>query len=87
MTKMSKYPKNYSDVEYYAKNRKRKIAGSTVATNSYLVIVYEENPSLTINELRELIMDRSKYIYNPEAVKVLDAHIKEGYGDCVPDWR
>ena len=31
--------------------------------------------------------DRSKYVFSPEAIEVLDAHIKAGYGDHVPDWR
>ena len=84
---MSKYPKNYKDVEYFAPNRKKRIAGSTKATSDFLVIVHEKNPAFTIRQLRELITDRTKYILFPEAVEVLDAYIKKGYGDIIPDWR
>lgn len=84
---MPVYHKNFKDVEYYVKGRKKRIAGSTVATNDYLVIVHQENPTFTIRHLRELITNRTKYILQPEAVEVLDAYIKAGYGDHVPDWR
>ena len=84
---MPKYPKNYKDIEYYAPGRKKRIAGSTKATSDFLACLHEENRMLTIAQLRELITDRSKYIYEPEAVEVLDAYIKAGYGDYVPEWR
>lgn len=57
------------------------------ATSDFLECLHEENRMLTIAQLRELITDRSKYIYEPEAVEVLDAYIKAGYGDYVPEWR
>ena len=84
---MPKYPKNHKDVEYYAPGRKRRIAGSTKATSDFLVIVHETYPSLTISQLLEVMTDRSKYVFSTEAIEVLDAHIKAGYGDHVPDWR
>lgn len=84
---MPKYPKNHKDVEYFVPGRKRRVAGSTVAIKDFLVIIHEENPTFTIRQLRELITDRTKYIPFTDAVEVLDAHIKVGYGDCVPDWR
>lgn len=84
---MPKYPKKYKDIEYYVPGRKRPIAGSTRATYDFLVVVHENNPTLTIKQLCELITDRSKYIFQPEAMEVLNAYIKAGYGDCVPTWR
>lgn len=84
---MPKYPKNYKDVEYFVSGRKRRIAGSTKAVSDFLALVHEENPTLTIRELRELITDKSKFIVDWEAVEVLDAHIKAGYGDCIPSWK
>ena len=84
---MPKYPKNYKDVEYFVSGRKKRIAGSTKAVSDFLACVHEENPEMTITQLRERITDRSKYIYDPEAVEVLDAHIKAGYGNCVPMWK
>lgn len=84
---MPKYPKNYKDIEYYVPGRKRPIAGSTRATYDFLVVVHENNPTLTIKQLYELITDRSKYIFQPEAVEVLNAYIKAGYADCLPTWR
>ena len=84
---MPKYPKNYCDVEYYVSGRKRRIAGSAVATKNFLVMVHQENPTINIRELRELITDKTRYILFPDAVEVLDAHIKIGFGDHIPDWR
>lgn len=84
---MPKYPKKYKDIEYYVPGRKRPITGSTRSTYDFLVVVHGSNPTLTIKQLCELITDRSKYIFQPEAVEVLDAYIKAGYGDYVPAWR
>lgn len=84
---MPKYPKNYKDALYFVPGRKRWIAGSTSATSRFLAIVHEDNPTLTIRQLREVITDRTRYILEPEAVEVIDAHIKAGYGDHIPDWR
>lgn len=84
---MPKYPKNLKDVEYYVPGRKRRVAGSTKATSDFLALVHEDNPTLTVSQLRELITDKTKFILSPEAVAVLDAHIKVGYGNYVPAWR
>ncbi|MCM1220547.1 MAG: hypothetical protein NC548_39280 [Lachnospiraceae bacterium] len=84
---MPKYPRNYKDVEYFVSGRKRGVAGSTRAVSDFLVLVHEENPTLTIRQLRELITDKSRYIMNWEAVEILDVHIKAGYGDFIPSWK
>lgn len=75
------------DVEYHVPGRKRPVAGSTTATSLFLAIVHEDHPTFTISQLREVITDKTKYIPDPEAVAVLDAHIKAGYGDHIPNWR
>lgn len=85
---MPKLPKR--DVLYYApksKRRSRPIAGSTVATEEFLVLVHETYPEATISQLKELLTDRSKFVLNPEAAAVLDAYIARGHGDYVPEWR
>lgn len=82
---MPKYPKNYKDVKYYVPHRKTALIGSTKATSDFLAILHEENPNLTISQLRQLLID--KYIVSPEALMVLDTHIKAGYGDTIPHWR
>lgn len=84
---MPRYPKNHVDVEYYVPGRKRRVAGSTVATNAFLVIVHQDHPAATISQIREIITDKTQFILSPEAVAVLDAHIQAGYGDHIPDWR
>lgn len=84
---MPKFPKNHQDVEYYVVGRKRKIAGSTKAVNDFLVIIHKENPTFTIQQIRELITNRNRYILYPDAVDVLDAYIKAGYGDRIPEWK
>lgn len=75
------------DVIYYVPNKKKWIATSTKAISYFLAIIHEENPTLTINQIKEIISDRTKYIYYPEAIEVLDTHIKMGYGDWIPEWK
>lgn len=84
---MPKYPRNHQDVEYYVPGRKKRIAGSTKAVNDFLVVVHRENPAMTVRQIRELITDRQRYVFWPDAVEVLDRHIKAGYGDHVPEWK
>lgn len=84
---MPKYPKNFKDVEYFVPGRKRRITGSTKATSDFLAAVHEEHPAATIADLREIITDRTRYILEPDAVAVLDAHIQAGHGGNIPDWR
>ena len=66
--------------------RKRPIAGSTIAPMELLVAVHEEHPDYTITQLRALLMDRTQFLPQPEAVAVLDAYIKIGEGNTVPRW-
>lgn len=73
--------------DYYVPPRKRRICESTVATSGMLGIICEENPTFTINEIKELLLDETKYIYMPEAIYVLDKHIEKGYGDRIPGWK
>lgn len=84
---MPKYPKNHKDVEYYVPGRKRRVAGSTKSTSDFLATIHEAFPDFTITQLREAVGDRRKFVVSPEALEVLDAHIKAGYGNYVPDWR
>ena len=84
---MPKYPKSHQDVEYYAPGRKRRVAGSTAATSGFLVAILQAYPTATISRLREIITEKDKYILEPGAVAVLDAYIKAGCGDYVPNWR
>lgn len=84
---MPKYPKNHKDVEYYAPGRKRRIAGSTKATSDFLALVCADHPEATISQLRDLLTDRARYIFEPDAVAVLDAYIAKGFGEYVPRFR
>lgn len=84
---MPKYPKSHKDVEYYAPGRKRRITGSTRVTSDFLALVHADYPNATILQLRALLTDRSRYIFEPEAVAVLDAYIAKGYGDHIPNFK
>lgn len=84
---MPKQQRRSKGVIYYVPNKKKWIATSTKAISDFLAIVHEENPTLTINQIKDLISDRTKYIYSPEAIEILDTHIKMGYGDWIPEWR
>ena len=75
-------------MEYFVSGQKRRVAGSTKATSDYLAFIHKSYPTLTIRQMRELITDRTRCVPIGEAIEVLDAHIKVGYGDCIPDgWR
>lgn len=67
--------------------RKRPIAGSTIATMDFLVWLHGEHPDYTINRLRALLLDRTQFLPQPEAVAVLDKYIKIGEGEHVPRWH
>lgn len=73
--------------DYHVPGRKRPVAESTVVTGYFLAIVHQDNPTATISQLREIITDKTRFTTEPEAVAVLDAHIKAGYGDYIPNWR
>ena len=80
---------NAADAWFFSSSpkRKRPIAGSTIATYDFLVYLHEEHPDYTINQLRALLMDRTQFLPQPEAVAVLDAYIGIGEGDTVPRWH
>lgn len=84
---MANLPKGYKDAKYYIKGRKRPIAESTAATMHFLALVHEKYPKLVINDLKKLLLNKQLFITNYEAIAVLDAHIKAGYGDYVPTWK
>ena len=52
---------------YYVAGKKRPIARSTPTTMHFLALAHLEHPTLTINQLRCLITDKTQYILNPEA--------------------
>ena len=87
MGRRKKSPKSNLGAEYYDTRGSRPITYSTVATMNFLALLHIEYPELTIRQLRDLITDKREYIPNPEAVAVLDAHIKKGHGDEIPAWR
>ena len=84
---MAKHRRSIRDMEHRVADKKRPVAGSSMATSDFLAIIHEQNPTATIAQLRAIITDRSLWLPNPEAIAVLDAHIKAGYSDFVPNWR
>ncbi len=84
---MPRRRRNCPDIEFFAPGRKRRIAGSTKATNDFLVLVHKQNSNATIAELRAILTNRNIWLLNPGAVAVLDAYIRAGFGNYVPDWR
>lgn len=73
-------------VSYYVPGRKRRITDSTKATSDFPAIVHQQYPTDSIQQLRDRICDRSVYIPNPDAIRVLDEHIHAGYGNQIPNW-
>ena len=93
---MPKYPKGFLGANFWhpfktttrnGKKIRKNIANCTVATMDMLVMFHQQNPTATISELKEIISDRTRYVYFPDCIKVLDAHIKEGLGDWTPNWN
>ena len=46
----------------------------------------DQTKTFSISQLKELLLDKTKFIYHPEAIAVLDAYIEAGEGDTVPRW-
>jgi hypothetical protein len=72
--------KNVADVEWCIPNRKKPIAYSTIVTRDAIYVVAENGD--TLYEVRRKF---DYLIYDAEAIAVLDAYIKYGFGDWVYD--
>lgn len=88
---MPKFPKGFKDVDFYPHRvkpgkKRRRLIGTTRATSDFLAIVHEQHPDMTIGQLRNLLLDKTQFIYEPDAVAVLDAYIKAGEKDVVPNF-
>lgn len=68
------------------KNKKRKtpLTWSTTATSDFLVAIHEMYPDDDILALWARLCDKQQFIYNPEAVAVLEKYIEYGEGDIIP---
>lgn len=84
---MKQKPMNHLDVTYHVPGRKRRLTSSTKATSDFLAIVHQQYPTDSIQQLRDRLCDRSVYIPNPDAIRVLDEHIHAGYGNQIPQWK
>lgn len=73
------YRKPKGDVSWYRHNRKykRPIAYSTVATEEFLIMIHEMYPNEDILSLWARLCDKKQWIYNQEAVAVLEAYIEK----------
>ena len=75
------------DVIWRVPGRKKPIAGSTKSTSNFIAIIAEDGS--TIQQLRDKFGDGKEFsaVIYTEAIAVLDAYIKCGYGDIVArDW-
>lgn len=82
------YRKPKGDVSWYRHNRKykRPIAYSTVATEEFLIMIHEMYPDEDILSLWARLCDKKQWIYNPEAVAVLEAYINKNEGNIIPNF-
>ena len=76
------------DVSWYRHNRKYKhpIAYSTVATEEFLIMIHEMYPDEDILSLWARLCDKKQWIYNQEAVAVLEAYIEKNEGNVIPNF-
>ena len=70
-----------------AKSRFKIVTWSTTATSKFLGIVHEDYPDYTVRQLYKLLSDKSQFLSNPEALRVLREYIDKGYGDVVPNFK
>lgn len=86
---MGKRKRIKNDISFFAHdpNRKKPITWSTQATNDFLVLIHNAYPGLSIGQLRDMLMDKTQFIYNPEAIAVLDAYIRVGEKEEIPNWK
>lgn len=75
------------DSTFYAPGKKKPIAYTTNATENFMIWLHETYPDATIGQLKELLNDRTKFTILPEENKILDAYIKAGFADHIPNWR
>ncbi len=73
------------DVTFYWKGKK--VAGSTVATSEFLVLVQQIYQGATIMQLYTVLQDKTKWLRNEEALGVLETYIQKGAGNMVPQWN
>ena len=77
MLKVMKFMKNRpkGDVEWYAPNRKKPIAYSTIATSEYIVMLAQNGG--TIKDIYE------KIAWYEDAKSILEKYIQLGYGEKI----
>ena len=74
-------------VKWRVPGRKKPIVGSSTSTSGFIVAIAKDGS--TIQQLRDKFGDGKEYsaVLGEEAIAVLDAYIKRGYGDVVArDW-
>ena len=71
---------------FYIPTRNRAITWSTQETSEFLAQVHQRHPMATVSQLREILSSEECSPIHTAAVAVLDAYIKAGHGEYVPDW-
>ena len=83
---MAKQSKPKREAFYYVPTRSQAITWSTRETSEFLARLHQRHPTATISQLREiLILEEGLPLYDA-AVAVLDAYIKAGHSEYIPDW-
>lgn len=83
---MAKQSKPKRDAFYYVPTRSQAITWSTRETSEFLARLHQRHPVATILQLREILVSEEKSPIHTAAIAVLDAYIKAGYSEYIPDW-
>lgn len=74
------------ECHYYGKTKsgkwtKRPVAGLHTADALFLNLVAEMYPDYTIRQLKEVLLDKRQWLYNPDVISCLNSLIEHGCED------
>lgn len=83
---MAEQSKSKREAFYYIPGRSQAVTWSTKATSEFLALVHRQHPGATISQLREILTSEDNTTLHSAAVAVLNAYIRAGQSDYIPDW-
>lgn len=83
---MAEQSKSKREAFYYIPGRSQAVTWSTKATSEFLALAHRRHPEATISRLREILTSEDNVPIHGAAVAVLNAYIRGGYSEYIPDW-
>lgn len=81
--KFDKFDRYFYGRTKSGKRSKKPITGSGLQTADALFLdqIVEMYPNYIVKQLKEVLSDKSQWLYNPDVISCLNALIEHGYGD------